>query len=89
MANHHWEWSQNYSPEDPGEITVTAEQINGSAPTVLATDTTGSGFNPFMLQPTHESVTHIWIELPEAGCWELTAEYKGSTLSYVTWIDTD
>lgn len=82
-------WSENYSPEDPREINVTAEQVNGSAPTVHMSAPAGSGFNPFMLQPTHESVTMIGVELPEPGCWELTAEYKGSTLSYVIWTNDD
>lgn len=82
-------WSQNFSPDNPGEVSVTAEQVNGSASAVQASETAGTGFNPFMLQPTHESVTMIGIELPESGCWELTAEYKGSTLSYVIWTDGD
>lgn len=80
-------WSHNYSTWDPGEITVTAEQIYGTAPTVQVSQTAGIGFNPFMLQPTHESVTMIGIVLPEPGCWELTAEYKGSTLRYTIWTD--
>lgn len=82
-------WSENYSPEEPGEITVTAEQLNGSAPTVEVREPAGSGFSPFMLMPTYESVTMIGIALPEPGCWELTAGYKGSTLSYVIWTDDE
>lgn len=82
-------WSENYSPEDPGEITVTAQHLDGTAPTVQVSEQAGSGFNPFMLMSTDESVTMIGIELPEPGCWELTAEYKGSTLSYVIWTDDD
>lgn len=82
-------WSQNYSPESPGEMTLTAEQINGSAPTVQESAAAGSGFNPFTLQPTHESVTMVVIALPGPGCWELAAEYQGANLSYVLWIDGD
>lgn len=78
-------WSENYSPGDPGVITVTAKHLNGSAPTVEASKPAGSGFNPFMLAPTHESITVVVVELPESGCWELTAEYKGATISYVVW----
>lgn len=79
-------WSENYSPGDPGVITVTAKHLNGSARTVEASKPAGSGFNPFMLAPTHESVTVVVVELPESGCWELTAEYKGAALSYVFWV---
>jgi hypothetical protein len=82
-------WSENYSPADPGEFTVTAEHLNGSAPTIKGAKPGGSGFNPFMLAPTHESVTVVGVELPEPGCWELTAVYKGATLSYVVWVSDD
>lgn len=82
-------WSENYSPADPGEITVTAEHLNRSAPTIKGSKPGGSGFNPFMLAPTHESVTVVGVELPEPGCWELTAEYKGASLSYVVWVSND
>ncbi len=82
-------WSESYSPADPGEFAVTAEHLNGSAPTVEVSKPGGSGFNPFMLAPTHESVTMVGVELPEPGCWELTAVYKGATLSYVVWVSDD
>jgi hypothetical protein len=82
-------WSENYSAADPGEFTVTAEHLNGSAPTIKGSKPGGSGFNPFMLAPTHESVTMVGVELPEPGCWELTAVYKGATLSYVVWVSDD
>ena len=82
-------WSENYSPADPGEFTVTAEHLNGSAPTIKGARPGGSGFNPFMLASTHRSVTMVGVELPEPGCWELTADYKGATLSYVVWVSND
>jgi hypothetical protein len=79
-------WSENYSPSEPAEVTVTAEHLNGSAPTVKYGAVVGSGFNPFMLAPTHESVTMVGVGKPESGCWELTAEYRGASLSYVVWV---
>jgi len=79
-------WSTNYSADDPDEFTVTAEHLSGTAPRFEASQTGGTGFNPFMTQPTHESVTVVGIELGESGCWRLTAEYKGSSLSYVVWV---
>jgi outer membrane protein assembly factor BamB len=79
-------WSANYSADDPGEFTVTAEHLSGTAPRFEASQTGGNGFDPFMTQPTHESVTVVGIELPDTGCWRLTAEYKEATLSYVVWV---
>jgi hypothetical protein len=79
-------WSENYSPGDTAEITVSAEHLSGSAPTVMESAQTGRGFDPFMLEPTHESVTVVGVVLPEPGCWELTADYKGIAIGYVVWF---
>jgi hypothetical protein len=29
------------------------------------------------------------MELPTAGCWEITAEYRGAELSYIVWVAED
>jgi hypothetical protein len=79
-------WSTNYSADDPGEFTVSAEHLSGTAPRFEASQTGGTGFDPFMTQPTHESATVVGIELPDTGCWRLTAVYKEATLTYVVWI---
>ena len=26
------------------------------------------------------------LNIPEPGCWEVTAVYKGASLSYVVWV---
>lgn len=79
-------WSEGYDPENPGNISVRAEQLGGSAAGFEVTRQAGRGFNPFMHAPTHESVTVIDVEIPEPGCWKLTAEYMGDTVSYVVWV---
>lgn len=54
------------------------------APTVKAGGPGTNGFHPdlgdFML---------VGVALPATGCWKLTAEYKGATLSYTMWIPED
>lgn len=85
-SNRTFWWSDAYSPQDPGRITVTARQLGEAAPIVEASEVAGTGFSPFMLMPTHESVTLLSIEIPEPGCWEVTGEYEGTTLSYVIWF---
>ena len=63
------------------EITVTAVHLDGSAPTVVE-EGGGPSFNPaiknFML---------VGLELPEPGCWEVTARYQGAELSYVLLVE--
>lgn len=80
-------WSENYSADNPGEITLTAEQIGGAGLRYENSRRAGAGFSPFMTQPTHESVTVMGLALPDPGCWRVTASYKGATLSYVVWVE--
>lgn len=76
-------WAEGYVfDEEPApDITVTAEQLDGSAPTVRAGGPGTNGTHPdlgsFML---------VGLEIPEEGCWEITAEYRDATLSYVVWV---
>jgi hypothetical protein len=80
-------WSENYSTADGEDfhnagITVTAVRLDGPAPKVVEGPGVGS-FNPdignFML---------VGLVLPEPGCWEVTASYKGAELSYVMQVDS-
>ena len=64
-----------------GDITVTAVDLDGSTPTVVEKGGVPS-FNPdiknFML---------VGLGLPEPGCWEVTAKYKGAELTYVLYVE--
>lgn len=75
-------WSESHAPGDPAEITLTAEHLDGSAPTVEASG--GDGSHPFL-----GDFMVVGFELPEPGCWRVTAHYKGASLSYVVWVDND
>lgn len=75
-------WSKHYSPEDPGRISVTAEHLDGSAPIVEVEGRAGGGHTPF-----DGHFILVGLEIPEPGCWEVTAEYRGASLSYVIWVD--
>ena len=79
-------WSDNFSVmgELEPDITVTAEHLDGSAPTVEAG---GPGTNGS--HPTLGNFMLVGLELSQPGCWKLTAQYKDATLSYVVWVDND
>lgn len=70
---------ENFSGD--ADITLTAEDRDGSAPTVVEEGGVPS-FNPgiknFML---------VGLGLPEPGCWEVTARYKGAELTYVLQVE--
>ena len=79
-----WSESFSFSGEPSPNITVTAELLDGPALTVEAGGPGTNGSHPelgdFML---------VGLELPQPGCWELTARYKNATLGYVVWVDND
>jgi len=80
-------WSENFpggGVEGSPNITVTAEHLDGLAPTVKAGGPGTNGFHPDL-----GDFVLVGVTLPGTGCWELTAEYKGATLSYVMWIPED
>lgn len=80
-------FSENFSTAEgedfsgDAEITVTAVHLDGSARTVVEEGGVPS-FNRdiknFML---------VGLGLPEPGCWEVTARYKGAELSYVLLVE--
>lgn len=80
-------WSQHLSSGESAEIRITAEHLNGSAPTVEVSGPGGANSSPS--SPSFGIFMVVGFELPQPGCWEITAEYRGATVSYVVWIDND
>jgi hypothetical protein len=80
-------FSENFSTAEgedfsgDADITLTAVRLDASAPTVVQAGGQPS-FNRdiknFMLVP---------LGLPEPGCWELTARYRGAELTYVLQVE--
>jgi hypothetical protein len=70
-------WSTDWSPsaEPQPEITVTAERLDGSG--------TATGHDPTNATADFGTAMLVGIELPEAGCWRISATYHGTSLSYV------
>ena len=80
-------WSENFSTAEgedftgKADITVTAVHLDGSAPTVVVEGGVPSfdrHIGNFML---------VGLELPEPGCWEVTARYQGAELAYVIRVE--
>lgn len=75
-------WSEGYSQimEPQPEITLSARQLDGKAvvePVVYGTNAYHPDYGHFMM---------TGIELPTLGCWEITAEYRDATLSFIVWV---
>lgn len=76
-------WSDDFvlSEELEPDITVTAERLDGSAPTLEA-----GGPGTHGTHPVQGNFMIVGLEIPEEGCWRITAEYRDTTLSYVAWV---
>jgi hypothetical protein len=80
-------WSRHFMTAsddflDP-ELTVRAERLDREANDVVVDHANNGGradVGTFMV---------TGMELPTAGCWEITAEYRGAKLSYVVWVAED
>lgn len=80
-------WSETFSTAEGedfsgnADITVTAERLDGSAPTVVE----GPGARSFNRDIGNFML--VGLELPEPGCWKVTAAYQGAELAYVLQVE--
>lgn len=80
-------FSENFSTaggEDfsgDADITLAAVDLDGSAPTVVQ-----EGGVPSFNRDIKNFIL-VGLGLPEPGCWEVTARYKGAELTYVLLIE--
>jgi len=71
-------WSQGYDWRSP--LTVTGRRIDGSAPSLGASTATNASAEDI------GSSILVGVEIPTAGCWEITGDLKGVTLRFVVWV---
>lgn len=70
-----WSKSYNVSAEPLPALEVTAKRLDGDAPpATVDRATNGAGA---MLDV---------ITFPTSGCWQITGQYKGHSLSFVVWV---
>lgn len=76
-------WTDDYvsSIEPVPDITFTAENVGGSAPTVGADAVTSGG------QAEMGVFIIAGFEIPQDGCWRITARYRDVSVSYVAWAE--
>jgi hypothetical protein len=75
-------WSVNFpggSVEQQPDIAVTWQRLDKPAESLRA----DSGTNAFTAE--EGSFMIAGIDPPSAGCWKVTASYRGASLSYVYW----
>jgi hypothetical protein len=75
-------WREGYIPaEEPQpDLTVTGRRLDGEAPPLIAFRATNAYASDI------GSAMFVGVDVPTLGCWEITGEYKGRTLSFVVWV---
>ena len=69
-----WDSRHDHRPE----LTVTARRVDGQPVRASrATNAHAADIGHAML---------VGLTFPAAGCWEVTGEYKGATLTFVAWV---
>jgi hypothetical protein len=63
-------------------VTLTAVRLDGSAPNVVEHSQGMPGFRRDI-----KNFKLMGLVLPEVGCWEVTATYRGAELAYVLQVD--
>jgi hypothetical protein len=78
-------WSSLYNLPDELEpaLVVTAKRLDGDAPPLGFYDATNA-----MAKDIGEAML-TGVEFPTLGCWEVTGQYKKTSLTFVVWITAE
>jgi hypothetical protein len=71
-------WSQGNDWRSP--LTVTGRRTDGSAPPLRASTATNAYAGDI-----GEAIL-VGVDMPSAGCWQITGHLKGVDLSFVVWV---
>lgn len=69
----------DYRKEYPPKLKVTGRRLDGDAPPLVT-------MRPTNAFPGPAAAMLVGIYVPAPGCWEITGEYKGQTLSFIVWV---
>jgi mono/diheme cytochrome c family protein len=75
-----WSEGYNWREEQNPELVLTGRRLDGDE---TMTDTGASN----AYHPDHGSMIMTGFVLPAAGCWEISADYKEASLSFVVWVE--
>jgi hypothetical protein len=75
-------WRQGYDPwsEQQPNLVVTGRRLDAPAPPLRADRAT----NAFAADI--KAAMLVGVNIPTPGCWEITGQYAGTTLSFVVWV---
>ena len=77
----YWQRGFDWRSQPEPELVVKARRLDGEEPPVSGEP----GKAVFVTSKTPAIMTAI--DIPSAGCWEITASYEGHTLSFVVSVE--
>lgn len=77
-------WSDRLSSGDPEGIAITADHLDGTAPSVEVTGSGGASSSPS--SPSLGTFMVTGFELPDPGCWKITGQFGDASVSFVVWV---
>lgn len=76
-----WKKGYDWRAEPAPSLTVTGKRLDGLAPPLEASTAT-NGYHDDL-----KSFMLVGVDLPTAGCWEITGHSEGHDLSFVVWVE--
>jgi hypothetical protein len=80
-----WWWSEEFDVEQDStpNLAVTAQRLDGKAPESHADKATNGYHDDF------DWAMLMGLTVDSPGCWEITGEYKGHSLTLVVWVSEE
>ena len=78
-----WYPGFNGARESSPAFTLTVRRLDSGRSKVLSRKATNASHASF-----GGSTILTGVKMPSAGCWEVTGEYRGNSLSFVVWVDS-
>ena len=80
----YWHRGFDWRTETEPKLTITGKRLDGEAPTFAVAHA-----NAVFLPSREGAGMMTLIDIPKAGCWEITAHYKGHDLSFVVSVEPE
>jgi len=80
----YWHRGFDWRKETEPDLIVTGKRLDGDAPTVAVAHA-----NAVFLPSREGAGMMTLIDIPKAGCWEITAHYKGHDLGIVVSVEPE
>ena len=75
-------WSENHVSGDGTEILLFGENLDESPDAIRARGGGGS-------DPSRGDYLSVVFDIPEPGCWRISAVYRATGIDYVVWVEGD